>query len=123
MPRVIRNYQREDFTDLLGQLHSIVEEPQKPDEKPVEPGNEIVNLALRKRTSKMDNHQMRYAFSSDRMLLHDRECELVKEIPDEKFDMLEYIDESMNLCKHCYRRAIIRNGIDDDGKRIRSYVR
>lgn len=126
MPKVNRNYERKDLSYLLHELHSAdlkeeKEQEEKPSTKQPDLGK-IVDIAHRKRSSKMDNRMMRYAYSISDMVLHDRDCKSVKDISDDDFEMLSDFDSTMRTCKYCYRNALIRQGIKDDGKRLRAYV-
>lgn len=124
MPRVSRNYEREDFSSLLKELNGIQTDLEPEKERKIQEKNpDIVNLATRRRASLMDRRNMRYAYSVKEKVLHDRDCELVSKIANEEFDMLEVLDEKMTFCKKCYRRGIVRNGIREDGKRINAYLR
>lgn len=123
MPRANRGYQREDFTSLLSELQGNASANVQKSED-VEQSKEIneVSPAKRRRSSKMDNRDMKYAYSKRLWVLHDRDCVLVPMIPDEDFEMLEEFDTGMQFCSRCYRMALIRAGIGDDGKRIRAYL-
>lgn len=73
-----------------------------------------VSEERRKRDTLMGKRNMRYAFSTKHRVLHDRECPLAKEISDADFRMQEEFSEKMKLCTTCYRKAVIRSGLDPD---------
>ena len=75
----------------------------------------------RRRASLMSDMTNLYAYSSDDNTCHDRDCELVAEIPDDKFRMSSTV-ESVKFCKYCHLRLALRAGIIDDYKNIDSYV-
>lgn len=127
LPRVTRKYEHQDFSYLLQDLQeNSFNKDKKPEEEYIEknlssPAGEVVSIARRRRSSKMDNHSMGYAYSTSKMIIHDRDCKLVKSIPDDEFEMLKEFDPDMKTCKRCYRNALIRSGIGDDRKRLRAY--
>lgn len=123
MPRVVRGYERQDFKDLLNDLHGI-----SPKEEIINtsgPNNDFdkISLAQRKRSSLMDNPKMLYAYSVINRVLHDRNCDLVKDIPNEEFRMSSTFVKRMRICSHCKRNVFIRNGIGDDHRRFQAYLR
>lgn len=120
MPKVARNYQREDFLDLLVQMQHPAAEPES-ERLPREPKKKIerhqVSPERRRRDSLMSNRAMRYAYSSVEKRLHDRDCAEVSKIPDTEFEMLTEYRTDLKRCWLCGRRAIVRAGIScDDAK-------
>ena len=72
----------------------------------------------------MANRRMRYAYSVSDDVIHDRDCSKVSEIRDADFRMSEEFLLEKQHCKECYRRAVIRAGVQpDDAKHIYDYVR
>lgn len=123
MARANKGYQREDFSGLFSELQgSANSKPQKNEDRKQWLQINEVSPAKRRRSSKMDNHAMKYAYSKKLWVLHDRDCVLVPMIHDEDFEMMEALDISMGTCSRCYRMALIRAGIGDDGKKIRAYL-
>lgn len=120
MPRVTRGYERQDFSALLNELN-MPEEKEKPLQSVSIKRQEISDYQ-RKRASLLGNSKMRYAYSDVIGVLHDRDCELVKDIKDKHFKMSADLNPEMELCSRCYRKALIRSGIGDDSKRINAYV-
>lgn len=127
--RDVRNHKETDFSSLIKK-----EEPPEKEEKMLKSNSKrgkkkktkqqpkVVDTATRIRSSKMDNAKMKYAYSKRKMIIHDKDCSLVKNIPNIEFEMLEKLDIGMKLCLVCYRSALIRNGIEEGGKKIPSYL-
>ena len=113
---------RQDYTDLLNELKGVPAEEEKsiPDDvattKPVSPEKEC-------RASLMENPTWLYAYSRGRRVLHDRDCAHVARISDGNLRTLSEFKANMKVCPVCYRRAILRSGIGDDGGRIQAYER
>lgn len=127
MPRVVRNYQHTDFSKLLKELQTpksvSASKPVLLSEKAQVSDATFVTPARRRRDQLMGNRTMRYAYSSRVRLLHDRDCPYVRQIPDDEFQMLPALDNSMELCAACRRRALLRVGISlDDTKYLDAYV-
>ena len=128
MPKVPRNYQRKDYSALLAELRSsytATEAETAAAAEKTSPKQESSSMtaARRLRSSKMDNRRLRYAYSKKQMILHDKDCDLVRMIPDWEFDMVETIPKGMTICQKCYRRALIRSAVGDDSKKMNAYVR
>lgn len=126
MPKVARNYQREDFSELLAQMQHPAAEP-VPEKIPREPKKENraaqVSPEKRRRDSLMSNRAMRYAYSSVEKRIHDHDCTEVSKIPDAEFEMLTEYRTDLKRCWLCGRRAIVRAGIScDDAKRMDAYT-
>ena len=122
-----KHYERRDFSGLLAELQGNALEPaieQSPPEKP-QPKERIVFISpdTRRRASLLSNPRMRYAYSQIDNTIHDRECDVLKTIKDQDFRMLSDFDTNRPICRHCYRKAIVRSGIGDDAKLINAYVR
>lgn len=126
MPRVTRNYQREDFSGLLAQMQRSEEEPapdavQGAQNEAADPVQ--VSQEKRRRDSLMSNRSMRYAYSSVEKRLHDRDCAEVPKIPDAEFEMLAEYRTDMKRCWLCGRRAIVRAGVScEDAKHMDAYM-
>lgn len=126
MPRVARNYQREDFSDLLAQMRQSTAEPapekkQRETKKANHPMQ--VSQAKRRRDSLMSNRLMRYAYSSVENRIHDRDCAEVSKIPDREFEMLTEYRADLKRCWLCGRRAIVRAGVScEDAKHMDAYM-
>ena len=121
IPRVVRGYVRQDYSDLLNELKKEpVSVLKKADN--VVPSKEAVSLVKPYRARLLDNPRMLYAYSSATRVLHDRDCAWVPRIRNKYFNMLAEFDSDMHMCSWCYRRAVIRSGIGDDRYRIDAYV-
>lgn len=126
MPRVLRNYQRVDFSYLL---NANTEEDTAVQEEPEKKYNNVcpfpapyVSPDKRRRDSLMDNKRMRYAYSAGDLVLHDRDCPQVAKILDYQFHMLSDYSHELKPCPTCRRKALIRAGINtDDAKKITAY--
>ena len=126
MPKIARNYQHKDFSDLLAQMQHPAVEP-VPEIIPREPKKADraiqVSPEKRRRDSLMSNRTMRYAYSSVEKRIHDRDCTEVSKIPDAEFEMLAEYWTSLKRCWLCRRRAIVRAGIScDDAKHMDAYM-
>ena len=126
MPKVVRNYQREDFSELLAQMQHPAAEPTL-EKIPCEPKKENraaqVSPEKRRRDSLMSNRTMRYAYSSVEKRIHDRDCAEVSKIPDAEFEMLTEYQTDLKRCWLCGRRAIVRAGVScDDAKHMDAYM-
>ena len=126
MPKVARNYQREDFSDLLAQMQQSAAAPvleQKQCEPKKENRTAQVSPEKRRRDSLMSNRLMRYAYSSVEKRLHDRDCTEVSKIPDKEFEMLAEYRADFKRCWLCSRRAIVRAGVScEDAKHMDAYI-
>lgn len=127
MARVCRHYEHRDFSGLLAELQSTnvgAITPHPMQEKPKSANTHVyISPETRKRASLLSNPRMRYAYSQIDETIHDRDCEALKDIKDRDFRMLADFDMNRPVCRHCYRKAIIRSGIGDDAKYINAYVR
>ena len=131
MPRVLRNYQREDFSALLESLRAGEDyaEIENVLARPVQSlvDNEALTITSeeewqrRRRTSMLDNRSYRYVVDQRSGIIHDKDCEMVKTIPDSAFDMIKTIDAESNICLKCRRDAYIRIAIGDDAKHLGIY--
>ena len=126
MSRVLRNYQHVDYTSLLYELNRKAKNEQAVIEIQASrkmQGNKQNEIPLAKRDSLMGNLRMRYVYSVQKAVLRDRECSHVAEIEDENFQMLEDFPNNMRCCQRCYRRVLIRAGLQqNDTKWVYSYL-
>ena len=117
---VLKNYKPIDTENIMKQLHNgkVVSE------KSVEPSlSQIPSVAHRRRQSMMDNTNYKFAYSRKKLILHDKDCELVKHIPDEDFEMLTTFDSQMVLCSACYRKMLVRAVVVNQSRKINLYVK
>ena len=125
-PKVARNYQREDFselacTDAEFRKRTKVGKAAARAEKAVQTAR--VSPEKRRRDSLMSNRAMRHAYSSVEKRIHDRDCAEVSKIPDAEFEMLTEYRTDLKRCWLCGRRAIVRAGIScDDAQHMDAYM-
>lgn len=125
MAKVSRNYQHQDFSDLLKELNTQnIEKASTPGKQSSGAASkQTVSAARRHRSSLMDNRNMKFIISKSTGLAHDRDCPIAASIPDEDFDMLPDFPVPPVFCTKCYRKALIRKSLDPgDGKRIEAYM-
>lgn len=130
LPKTLRKYEREDFSYLLDELRagsgneSNILQTDSIEESLKENKDNTITLEemqRRRRASLFDNRKNKYVIDKRKGIIHDRDCELVKDIPDNAFDMSSVLDEEKTICTNCRMNAYIRCGIGDDGKRIGVY--
>lgn len=118
MPRVIRNYQHQDFSHLLTPWQVHDKPKSKKQKRPP-----VITPEKRRRDSLMANRKMRYILSHTGKV-HDRDCPLAIQIPDEDFDMCEDYPSGRYICSVCYRKALVRKGLAlDQTKYIDAAIR
>ena len=71
-----------------------------------------------KRQSLLDNPKMNYYFSSQGGCVHDKECELVKNIAAEHFCAAEEYPKGRNMCPKCRRKMLFRKACAPSTKQI-----
>lgn len=123
-----KQYQPLNCERILQSLQEENQQVKKQAEHAKEPQREFVpaygiNPSVRRKTELQEQQDMRYAYSREQRILHDRDCEWVAAIPAEAFEMTREIIPCMPRCKQCRRKAIIRSGMTGDWKRINAYVR
>lgn len=106
MPRIVRNYQHQDFSYLLEPREMPT--PPAPQQKAKPP---VVSSDKRRRDSLMANRNLRYILSSNGVF-HDRDCSHAAQIPDHEFDMCADFPGNKTACLACYRKAMVRAGLD-----------
>lgn len=81
--------------------------------------NEKISSKLRSRDNvseirvrKLNDARFKYAYHTEKKVLHDRKCKLVKEIPDEYFEMCVDNDEGMKICRLCKMQVMLRQSVD-----------
>lgn len=113
MPKVSRNYQHQDFSQLLTELKtadtntkkSTVEVPS------ARSSAKNVSAAQRRRASLLDNRNMKFIYSKSTGKAHDRDCPLAACIEDDDFAMLPNFPKPVHFCHQCYRKALIREAL------------
>lgn len=69
----------------------------------------------------LDNRSYRYVVDQRSGIIHDKDCEMVRTIPDSAFNMIKTIDVESDICSKCRRDAYIRIAIGDDAKHLGIY--
>ena len=129
MPKVLRNYQREDFSALLNELKSSVDDDIMPANLQEKRETENIPCVISKkeqqrrlRASYMANRRLRYVRNKLTGMVHDKACPLVKHIPYADFEMLEDLTSAASICPKCRRAAFLRRGIGEEEGKIHAYV-
>lgn len=65
-------------------------------------------IAQGKKQSALDNQKNKYFYSELDNRYHDKDCELIKEIPPEKFLASAIVPEGYKPCRKCCRRMYLR---------------
>jgi len=120
---IYRNYERQDFSYLLKTEKKSENVLSNTKYINAEAENVIQKNYKKARQDKLSNQAMKYAYSNFNHIYHDRECGAVKNISDNEFEMTKEFSDNYKWCKNCYRLAIIRYGIDKDGKLFDQYVK
>lgn len=110
MTRALRNYKHVDYSGLLRELNHRHEEDEQ--------RSSITDAASAERLPKttrreilLRNKQMRYAYSVEQAVFHDRDCPCIKNISDKNFRVSEVPPEHREFCPVCFRRAIVRMAV------------
>lgn len=85
------------------------------------PLSEEARCLQSKRASAMDNKKIRYVFSAEGPVVHDKACPLVKHISDKDFRASEELPEDKIFCQLCGSMIYIRKGCGDDFKNYGLY--
>lgn len=121
--RIYKNYEKQDFSYLLNEEEKCKELQTTSEKLKDKTDTPVLENYKKLRQDKLSNQKMKYAYSSFNCIYHDRECGAVKNIPDDEIMMTEEFSDDYNWCDNCYRMAIIRCGIDNDGKLFEQYVK
>lgn len=123
MAKALRRYRHVDYSSLLKKLN----DPQKEHIRQSYIDNAAPAELMRgssKREILLRNRQVRYIYSSENHVFHDRDCPCVKDISDENFNVSETIPEGGAFCKVCFRRTILRVAmLEEDLKRLETCVK
>ena len=117
MAKALRKYQHVDYSALLFELNrpkemeNVCSTESKRDN--ITPFPEV-SAEKRRRDSLMSDRSMRYAYSDTGSVLHDRDCGCVAGIEDKHFAMAQDFLSEMNHCPQCYRKALVRAGLQPD---------
>ena len=121
MPKVSRNYQHQDFSQLLTELKTadINAAKKAGTASSAQAPAKQVSAAQRKRASLLDDRNMKFIYSKSTGKAHDRDCPLAASIEDDDFAMLPAFPKPVHFCHQCYRKALIREALaPENGKRI-----
>lgn len=117
--KIYKHYEQQDFSYLLN--------PQS--EPNIVTGVKTESVPKKEDTDKkrrmdlLSNQSMKYAYSKSECIYHDRSCGKVHGIPNSQFEMTKQFSDSYIWCSACYRAAVIRCGIQNDGKLFEHYIR
>ena len=120
-----RNYEHSDFGDLLSELHGECENTVMVDgalvlaiSSPIVPVS--ANKESEERHRIMSDQKIKYLYSRQANVIHDKHCSCAKYIPDE--DLLwseDYVSE-LEPCSECMIQAYVSAGAKDP-KEIEKY--
>lgn len=132
MPRVLRNYEYENFSYLLEEFNSNKSEPTELHSEEftlrIERENSEQGIisekekARRKRSSLLSDLTNRFVYDENDQIIHDRDSECIKKIKDRDFRMLKDVDANSKPCEACKREIYVSRMIGDDGKRVNHYL-
>lgn len=116
--KIYKHYEQQDFSYLLHpQSTSDIQNCTKTETAPPK------EYADKKhRTDLLSNQSMKYAYSKAERIYHDRSCGAIRYIPHNQFEMTKQFSDAYTWCSTCYRLAVIRCGIQNDGKLFERYV-
>ncbi len=89
---------------------------------PPVPPKPFTTQARRRRETLLAKPNLLYVHDTKANLFHDRDCPRVTDIQDKAFTMQEGFPKGNKFCNVCYRKALIRKGINSQGQRINRYV-
>ena len=122
MRRVNKSFVPIDGDALLYELqHPETEQSsQEPEQNIIIP---IPTADMRRRQSLMDNPKNLYICDTRSGIVHDKECNLVAQIPDVCFIAMQKLPRDIDrICRTCYRKALIRTSIGNDRKHMDGYL-
>ncbi|WP_405375491.1 hypothetical protein [Pseudobutyrivibrio sp.] len=108
--RILRDYNHEPYIQG-GKIKLKIRKQEQPKQTELK----------RARQSKLDNPKNIFFYSSNRdgsRQLHDKECEVLASIPDEKFMGSPDVPDGYILCRKCKRKLLIRMGCYPNTKQI-----
>lgn len=119
--RRLRNYERQDFNALLGELKKEkpaeadfqvkTEEKKQPSETAGQKPEKQVFSLYRQRI--FSNENVKFIYSKNDRILHEKHCQYVKEISDEELQYSESYLSNMRQCPACAAEAYLRIGAKD----------
>ena len=116
MAKVMKsNYKHTNYSKLLKDLNRAKSAVQS--EKSAEKTTDHATVPKQSRRQLLKDPNNKFVCSTRHKLLHDRDCFHISEISDEHFRMLSKFPADMRCCTDCYRRALLRAGLDLDAAR------
>ncbi|PHU41081.1 hypothetical protein CSX00_03810 [Pseudobutyrivibrio ruminis] len=109
--RILKTPDKEPYVSYHGKIKFKTKEK-------IEPKGTSLKRA---RQSKLDNPKNIFFYSSNRdgsRQVHDKECEVLDSIPDDKFSGSNEVPDGYILCKKCKRKLLIRMGCYPNSKQI-----
>lgn len=123
MPKVNRNKQHIDYSNLLSEL----QKKDKPEEKETAPGSQKTQadskIDFSRRNSMLSNPEIQFAIvtNKSKQTLHDKTCKQLREIADEKIEFIKkFPQKKYPLCNVCQLSICLRVGARDKD-RIKAY--
>ena len=89
---------------------------------PPVPPKPFTTQAHRRRETLLAKPNLLYVHDTKADVFHDRNCPRVADIQDEVFTMQEGFPKGKKFCNACYRKALIRKGINSQAQRINRYL-
>lgn len=82
-----------------------------------------LRILAAKRASAMDNKKLLFVYSASDRIVHDKSCDLVRQISDKDFRACETLPKQTVLCDKCKLKMSIRKAVGDDFRRYAAYER
>lgn len=123
MPKVNRNRQHIDYSNLLSEL----QKKNKPEEKETAPSRQKLQaeskMDFSQRNSMLSNPEIQFAIviNKGKQTLHDKTCKQLREIADEKIEFIsKFPPKKYPLCNVCQLSVCLRVGARDRD-RVKAY--
>ena len=120
MANVVKiSYKRTNYDKLLKELNKAAgsAQPAPQLETPAATATDHAAALKQSRRQLLKNPENRFFYSTKHRLLHDHDCPHIKEISDEHLRMLPKFPTDMRYCNDCYRRALLRAGLESNAAR------
>ena len=89
---------------------------------PPVPPKPFTTQARRRRETLLAKPNLLYVHDNKSDLFHDRDCPCVADIQDKTFTIQEGFPKGKKFCNACYRKALIRKGINSQAQQINRYL-
>ena len=106
-----RNHQELDYSKLLEELRNKSENNETTASPCTIDIDADAAIAKRKRKKLLQNPEIRFVYSLQHPVVHDRDCMYASRIKDNDFGASSSFPELMEKCDMCYRRALVRAGL------------